>query len=328
MRLKVIGLVLLSGLLAYSGYWIFLSMNAGVFLDEAKPGLANHGVVFNYEKFSVSGFPYRLELRFEKPVMEFRNGALSYKIEAKTMVAVTHPWSLNHFILFPEKASAIFAVGQNREISLFPEKTSISLSGLKEDEYRVSIVMEDVDLTSNFEIPKPGRFKTLATHIRKVPKSKGSEVPLFEPKLLEIVFEGETAKGRKFLLSSAFLGQDVPEVSRPGLEAWQQEGGTFEIEEFTFAEEADTVIGNGSLTLDEDLRLQGTVGLKGPPVAMLSLFEQSGLITPLESGVLQGLISSLPQIEENEISLPLTFQGGYFLVGPLPVLEIDPIIRE
>ena len=73
MKLKLISIVLLAGLMGYGGYWYFLSLNAGVFLEQSSDKMAKQGVVLTYSSYEVSGFPYRLLLTFENPGITFQN---------------------------------------------------------------------------------------------------------------------------------------------------------------------------------------------------------------------------------------------------------------
>lgn len=331
MKLKVIVAVLISALIGYTGFWVFLFLNIGPFLDRATENLAANGVFVEYDDYSVSGFPYRIEVEFVNFSFRFENGPLVTRIEAPKMTAVTHPWKLGHFIFFPETSAMVFALGPKRRLNISPQTTAVSFVDERERGYRLSLVMEEVDLDSTFDFPVSDTFKNLSLHIRKETQTRGQNEPLFEPKLLEIALEGTLPDETRFNLVSSFRGEEVPKLTADGLRTWRDRGGTLELDSFQYHQAARTISGSGSFTLDEAFRPLGSFGLEGVSnEILLAFFEKTGLLKPAQSAEIKTFLESMPAggQEAPEIVLSLSAQGGILTLGPAKLMDIDPVIRE
>ncbi len=331
MKLKILILILLSAFLGYSGVWVFLSMNVGLFLEKASENLKEQGMTFAYSDYSVSGYPFRLEVTMENVSFHFQNGPLSYQLDFKTMQGVTHPWNLSHIIIFPENTNAVLKLGQKRQISFLPEKTSISFSSSGEDNYRLSMVMEKVRVSSTLEFETPDFYETFSTHIRKEPHSETGPTPLLEPNLLEIAFDGTLAGNKRFLISSSFRGQDVPKMTAIDLANWRDNGGTFEIVDFEYKNQTSTISGSGSFTLDENFKPLGSFGFKGASnQALIDFFQEAGLLEASQANLLNTFLATMPPPAEGEeaMSLSVSAQGGFLTLGPARLIEIDSVIQE
>jgi len=330
MRLKLLFAVLISALFGYSAFWFFLSGSTEVFLENAKADFENRGVQFDYSGFETSGFPFRLVTTFQNPALDFKNGFLEVRFDAPGLETVTHPWSLGHFVAFSEGARATMQFGSARDpLVLSAAKTSISLSAQSTEAYRLSMIFENATATSGQVFPFPENWQTFGVHLRKTPNPEGGDEALFEPRQLEMFFEGKTRGGDTFTLNSSFRGDFVPKLTSEGLRQWQQSGGTLEVEGFEFSSLAGKVWATGSLTLDDEVRPLGSVGLKGKsPGALLAFFEGAGLIGPVETALLQAFFEMLPDQPESLPEIGLTLQDGYLMLGPLQLVKYGPIIPD
>lgn len=329
MKLRFIFIFLLAAIFGYSSYWFYLSLNAGVFLKQATEDLGNQGITFEYADYSVSGFPYRLEVKFEKVLIRFENGPLSTQLVADRMEGIIHPWNFSHIILLPENSVTTFALGSNKQVTFRPEKTSISFIALKEEGYRLSMAMEKVRVNSNLDFPVPAYFETFSAHIRKQPGKAAVSSSLLEPRLLEIALDGTLPDATHFGVASSFRGQEVPKWNRPGLTAWREKGGTFEIDSFNYQAGENSISGSGSFTLDENLKPLGSLGIEGVSnMALLNFFEKTGMLGPGEASFLRNFLETIQNQGGKSMPLSLSIQGGFLTLGPARLAEVGPIIQE
>lgn len=329
MKLKFIFVFLFAAIFGYSSYWLFLSLNTGVFLEQAVEDLSNQGITFEYTDYSVSGFPYRLEVTLEDVFIRFQNGPLSTQLVTEKMEGIVHPWNFSHIILLPENSVTTFAMGSNKQVVLRPEKTSISFVSQKKEGYRLSMVMEKVGVNSNFDFPVPTYFETFSTHIRKKPAKETVTSSLLEPRLLEITFDGSFPDATTFVVSSSFRGEEVPKMTHQSLAAWRDNGGTFEIDSFNYQAGKNSISGSGSFTLDEDLKPLGSLGLEGVSnLALLIFFEKAGMLEAQEARFLRNFLATIPSQNGKSMPFSLSIQGGFLTLGPARLAEVGPIIQE
>ncbi|MEE8295117.1 MAG: DUF2125 domain-containing protein [Sphingomonadales bacterium] len=329
MKLKFIFVFLLAGIFGYSSYWFYLSINTGVFLEQATKDLSNQGISFEYTDYSVSGFPYRLEVTMENISIRFQNGPLSTQLVADRMEGIVHPWNFSHIIFLPENSVTTFALGSNKQVTLSPEVARISFVSLKDGDYRLSFAMEKVEVNSKFDFPLPSYFETFSTHIRKQPNSETLTSSLLEPRLLEIALDGTFPDNTNFSVATSFRGDEVPNLDRKTLAGWRDKGGTLEIDSFTFQVGEKSYSGSGSFTLDEELKPLGSLGLVGVSnLELLTFFENIGMLGRQEASFLRDFLETLPNQDKESMPLSLSIQGGFLTLGPARMIEVGSIIQE
>jgi len=332
MRLKLIVIILLSGFLGYSTYWAFLSFNSETFIAKARQDLKASGVDFQYTSYEVSGFPYRLVLTFDEPKFSFKNGPLGFELEAKQMEAIAQPWNLSHFIFFPTDATiGLSYLGRtDKKVTLNPATLGFSIHTLGGGNYRLSAELKNIVLTSNLDLILPKEFPNMEFHLRKRPVEKTPDGNLLEPRLLELAIAGKTGSNLTFQVSTSFRSQDVPALTREGLAAWRDQGGTLELEQLEIADGRTFLKGSGSLTVDSNLIPLGVISIESETWEQtLSFFHENDWLD--EEGVIsvKDVLEAVPEPKDGGgLPLALTLQDGYIHLGPLRLGEINPIIPE
>ena len=331
MRLKPISFILLAGLMGYFGYWYFLSLNTDIYLEKVAERLAQQGAVFEYASYEVSGFPYRLVLTFENPVIRFQNGPLEILVEGTTMDVIAQPWNLSHIIFFPENPEIRLSYAA-QEITLKPEHLGFSIYDLGAGGYRLSSEFTGVEISSFPETGTLVKLDTMAFHLRKEIQEIQEAEGLFEPKLLELALSGTRGKELSFEVTSSFRGQEVPELTQSALEVWRNQGGTFEIDKLQISQLGRTFEGAGSFSLDNRFRPLGVFSIEGvSPKEILSFFTANSWIEEKDAVLVGSFIATLPKdANGNDLILPLAFsiQEGFLTLGTARLKEIGSIIPE
>jgi len=335
MRLKVIALVVAGLLLGYSGYWLYLSQNVDAYLRRLATSLAQkNGVALNYDSYQVTGFPYRLVLTFQNPVLTYRNGPLFAEMAATSLEAVLQPWNLDHAILMSETSRTTLAFGTDEAVTyrLEPEVFSLSVHAGSKNALRVSVRWTQVKIASNAGPWVPSGLEDLEFHLRRPVAPAGAEGELFEPRVLDLALRASRADGGALVADVAFRGRDVPHVTRPELGAWRDAGGTLEVETLMLDGPALHVTGSGSFTLDAEFRLLGAVDVKGiAREGLVALFEAGGWMTPEEATAVRDFYGTLPPgavSEGVEAALAVTAQDGWLSIGPVRFEPIGPVVPE
>lgn len=331
MRLKLISFVILSGLMGYGGYWYFLSLNTDIYLEKVAERMAQQGAAFDFSSYEVSGFPYRLVLTFENPVFKFQNGPLEIVVKSTKMDAIAQPWNLSHIIFFPENPEIRLSYAE-KIMTLKPEHLGFSIYDLGGGGYRLSSEFTGVEISSNPETGMPVKLDTMAFHLRKEIQENLEAEGLLEPKLLELALSGTRGKEFSFEVTSSFRGQEVPELTRPALEIWRNQGGTFEIDKLQISQFGRTFEGAGSFTLDNRFRPLGVFSIEGAsPKEILEFLTANRWIEETDAVLVGSFIDTLPKdANGNDFILPLAFsiQEGFLTLGPARLKEIGPIIPE
>ena len=331
MRLKVIALVLLGILLGYAAYWFYLSQNVDTYLRHLATTLAQqNGIALNYDSYRVTGFPYRLELNFQKPVLTYRNGPLAADIAADSLQAVLQPWNLSHAILMSQTSRTVVSFGTEEptRFALEPKIFSMSVHAGKTNPLRVSVTWTNVRLSSNAGPWVPSELGSLEFHLRKPQSPAAEHDQLFEPRVLDLALRAEASAGGTLNANLAFHGRDVPHVTRAELGAWRDEGGTLEVETLTLSGQGLAVSGSGSFTLDPMFRLLGAVDVKGiSREDLVGLLQEGGWMTEEEAKAVLAFYATLPP-DAAENAIAVTAQDGWLSLGPVRFEPIGPVVRE
>jgi hypothetical protein len=144
---------------------------------------------------------------------------------------------------------------------------------------------------------------------------------LYEEKLLDFKIVLNGSKGNLEAIGS-LTGPAIFNWNKQELSAWRDAGGLLEFNALNFALGGAKLEGNGSLTLDNDLRLLGSVGFQ----TRRNLTEQhfARLNRLLEANKIKNY-----QITEAALRLPLglTFQNGQLAIGNQTLRKIGPVVN-
>ena len=333
MRLKTIAFALLALLLGYTGFWFFIAGNIGAYLENLGPELEQNGIEFTYDDYEVSGFPYRLVVNLSNPRFTYKNGPLSGEMDSETIEAIIQPWKLGHAILFPQNSTIQIRYGKEmpKEFFIKPQSFGLSFSDNGNEAYRLSLELKEVLLETNLQMDLPAEYESINLHLRKIAPGIVSNDGLFQPKLLDLAFSMTVGEGQSFNTEVSFRGTQIPAVTRESLMAWRDNGGTLEIENATFLNEGRTVQANGSLTLDDQLRPLGPIGLQAQRATdVIALLRAGGYVSVGEAFLLTNAINALPMPEGSSlpVAVSLTIQDGVAAFGPLALFEVGPVIKK
>ena len=333
MKLKSIVMVLVALLFGYTGFWFFIGWNTEVYLEGLEQNLEQQDVQFSYDDYEVSGFPYRIVVEFINPRIKFNNRPLWGEIEARKIEAITQPWKLGHFILFPEDSKIWINYGTEnvKEFFIRPEAFSLSFSEQGRGAFRMSVELREVYIQTTLQMDLPKIYESITLHFRRNVAMTITKDGPFEPKLLELALSMNVRPGQSFAIKVSFLGTEVPTLTQESLIAWRNQGGTVEFEKAAYLNETRSVKANGSFTIDDKLRPLGAMGIEADSANdIVTLLQAGGFVSADEAYRLKNEIDVLPLRTDSPVpvSLSLTIQDGVAALGPLYLFDLGPVIRE
>ena len=151
---------------------------------------------------------------------------------------------------------------------------------------------------------------------------------------LDLPAQLETAFGRRIDRLAArgtLIGQAPRQLSRADLQAWRRRGGEIAVGHLELTWAPVSLEGDGTLTLDDRLRPQGTleVAVKGLGAALDRLAE-AGRIEPSAVNYAKLAIAALGRRDqatgETTVDVPLSFREGRVYLGPVPLGRLRPVL--
>jgi hypothetical protein len=111
--------------------------------------------------------------------------------------------------------------------------------------------------------------------------------------------------------------------------AWRDDGGTVEVRRLTFSSSGISLVGNGTLALDNQMRPMGaaTAAIRGYDAA-LDRLTALGTVNPRDAQLAKLLLSAVaaPSADgERVLTVPITGQNGWLYVGPVRLTRLEPL---
>lgn len=319
--------------IAWSAVWYYAAQiverNIAAWMDQE----ARNGRVYTCAARSVSGYPFRIEVRCIDPTAEIKAAPLALK--AKEFLAVAQVYQPN--LIIGEIVGPLSITTPGGPMTLVSDWTlaqaSLRLNPMPE---RISIVIDG----AKFEQTNAGTTQPIASaghielHVRLTPASEqdkqalefaatltGASVPSAGP-LATQPFDAQFAA----ILRGAVDLRPQPLPAR--LKQWQATGGRLEITNARIKQGDAVAIATGDIGLSPSGRVDGTVGIT------LAGFEQlvqtllagknknTGLLAVAGLSIL-GKPSDLDG--KRAITVPLRFADGAIYFGPILLGKTAPL---
>lgn len=341
MRLRVIFGALAAAFTAYSGYWYYIAYYAEAYVQERADDMAAAGIDFSYDAIEVSGFPYRLILDFTNADFSLQQGDLQIDWRAPQLQAIAQPWNFRHLILFSERPQIDIRTepGRARGLTLKPRFLQASYKTNTAGTKSISFGLEKVEINSADQ-QSLATSESAALHVRLYdtrggnPETKG----LVGTQLANVAIGLKGLKGLK--VSGANSGTDLdisitprgpflPRLTSYSLAAWRDAGSTIEIEDVKIHAADWIAWGDGSISLDEQLRPLGALSLHADNTDnLLAWLAGIGLIDNSGLSEIQAAARTLHAMlgKGSDPLVPVTLQGGFLSIGPISVLPLRPLV--
>ncbi len=340
--LVAILLLLLLLAAAYGGFWYWAAEWTRAALQGWAQARRSEGFTIGWDRYAIAGFPLELRVSIEKPVFGKVGAAPGYEVRAPSLVAWARPWALERW-RFSASAGARLAIepgplrppvrvqaasidgavapredgvagGLGRALTLTADEIAIDTGAL--------IGVKHADLQA--VLPQHGVASHLDIWISATVGASGITLPASVPPL------GATID--RLAAQLAVKGTIPPGPRRQALEAWRNDGGTVEIEDFMLAWGNLGLEAKGTLALDEALQPQAALGARIRGYSdIIDALVGAGTLRPGDGAVAKiglGLLAKAGADGTPQIETPLTVQNGQLFMGPARVAKLPVFTWE
>ena len=357
--------ILLLLAVAWSGFWHYAASAAEAALANWQAREAALGRTYRCEKQSVSGFPFRFELRCVGPSALFNSGARPAALAAKDFVVVSQVWQPTLMIAELIGPLTIGEAGQPPALSLSWSLAQASLRGLPIDPERASLAMDQLALSSI----GAGSQTMLANAARLELHGRVASGSARENPVLDLALTLNQASASQLgELAATPLDADIVGVLRglsdlapkswpDALRALQAANGRLDITRARIKQGDIVAIGAGTLglsprgALDGELQVTVTdiekilpalgvdrlISQLVPPGALERIAPGLDRLLPGLGGVLRGnaapaakagidALGTRTELDgKSAVTVPLRFADGAVLLGPVRLTQIPPL---
>lgn len=323
--------------LAWVGFWFVVRGRVADAVDTALLREADRGRSWTCTDRTISGFPFRVELRCASLALTSSRWGDAVRIQTGPSVAVGQvytPGLVIAQITGPLQAT----LPEGRTLDLGWKLLETSLQHNAADPERLSLVITEPNAT----LKSPGnadegwRAAALEVHMRRNPtrpatdqavdlalNAKGSVLPAIDA-LLGTTEPGDVDLQATVTQTNAFKLGFNPDA----LEIWRNAGGQFELTRLSSTKGAARVEATGQLLLDQTHRLSGRIQASLAGIQQIAGIPIGGLASGL-GGLLGGRLSAqLPGVAPGLNPLPpVVLREGRVYLGPirLPLQPLAPL---
>jgi hypothetical protein len=256
--------------LAWSGFWYYASIAAQTTIDGWREREGQRGRAYACASQTLSGYPFRIEVRCQHPDAVLRNTQPPWEIRVKDLLVAAQVYDPT--LLISEFTGPLTAGGVGSQPTWMADWTlaQVSVRGAPAAPERVSIVFDKPTLqrqNGSDPVTNLARADHLELHGR-VAAGTASNNPLIEvavrlagasaPPLHRIVAEPITGEIRALLSGLKDLS---PEPWPAPLRSIQMAGGRIEITQARLEQAGSVVVGSGTLALTPQGQLDGQLQL-------------------------------------------------------------------
>ena len=319
-RLWLVAPLLLAALAAaaWSGWWLLARSRLEAALDEAARAHQQQGRALTWESRRVGGFPFRMNVRFERLRFASPSG---WGLEAPRLNAEANAYQLTRWVAVAPEGLTLTRP-QAGPVKIDARVLRASLTGADQVPPRIAVEGVDVRFTTvaGAEPFLLSAAQRLELHLR--PIAARPEDATLVLRLKQVAprpggLVGLVSAGRPgdFIWESVVTdfarlqGRDWESAVR----TWTEAGGRMEVTQASFkAGEVAASTRNAALSAGHDGRLRGRLDLQlSRPLQALAALGQGA-----DPGAI-GAATAVAQARGANASLPLVFEAGVMTIGPV-----------
>jgi hypothetical protein len=335
MRYLAIAGAIIAVVIGYTLVWTHLADRVR---DEATRWVEERrlaGQQISYGGLRVGGYPYRLSLEIEAPAIGEPNSPLAWEWRGDRLVAHTQPWKLRHLIFelhgaqqlsWRDEAGQHGAVGEadSARASLAFDRDGRWLRGAVEIK-GLAVDAESGPVTAN-------RIELHARPAADPARAGGVDVAVEAAALVlpaALVRPLGQNVGR-FRAVATVSGPLPARLDAAAVGAWRDAGGVVDIERIEFDQDGVTVRGNGTFTLDQEMRPLAALSAEIAGYdRLIGAMVSAGRVSPRDAQTARialGLLAKNGADGRPYVSAPVTAQNGRLYLGPLALAALPPLL--
>jgi len=310
-QLRVITGIMLVAVLIYAGLWYTAAFQAEKDVIRMLANWRDDGMIVEHGSVKHGGFPYRITVRVDKPVIATRKKGLN--VTADSILLLSHLWTPNHWLAEAENLHITAA----RKSLVFSTKSL--LASYRKHEDGKAVVALDSDTAIHHKITHIAgvddpNIVSWSLYLRFGDTNEQKETGLYGARILDFKAnaawqdpQADATEAHNLVFQGGVSGPIVKDWTKEQLSQWSFDGGLIEIDQFGYAVSGATVTGNASLTLDEQFYPLGSasITISGEE----KIYESLG-------------IANIPSLPEN-----LMAQNGSLIAGTTSVMKLKPVIK-
>ena len=326
--MRRVGIIILIAMLllllgGYTAAWFIIAGRVEASAAEATETLRAQNLDLSWQNLRVAGFPF--SFRVELSQARLRATAVNPPVElrAPLLSAGTHPWGFRVWQLAAPEGLTVAAAGIEPATSLEAQAMSGSLYAQSDGSAQLWFGLTQP--VAAFGLKASARYADLWLNLPPhVPQSHiepagtvgivayALELPLVPPPLHNPVDQ--------FGFSGTLMGSFPPGPAQQAAQAWRDQGGTVELENFALRWGSLAVDGSGTLALDS--QLQPTGAFSGSVEGfndLMNALVAGGQLRGSDARLAQIALSMLAKPGADgrpQISTSFTIQNGQMFLGP------------
>jgi hypothetical protein len=322
--------------LVWSGFWFYARHRVQAEFDLAIQREAERGRSWSCPDRAVAGFPFRIEVTCRNPSFRSQVDGQPEVTGGLALVrGLSQAYRPNHVILaFEGPLTAMVAGRTAATVTWNTARTSLRVQGGKLERLSVEVDRPQLSMQPNAWIPAfEGSADRLEWHVRPGPDGAETDradaylkLTRADSPLLRNVLRLPDPADFEIDLRLLKFGPLARGDWRDVLETWRLAGGTAVVETVRLAVGRTRLEASGPLALDQQRRLEGR--LEASFVNADQLLRAFGVTGGAAGALLGGLLGGGQgggQERDRTIRLPLVFQNGRLMAGPLPVARLQPL---
>lgn len=344
--------LIVAAVLIWTAIWFWFADRIETNLDNYAAARSAEQVELAWDSVGISGFPFRMEAKIVNPRGQWRapqrsiawtgpDTVLRFLTAGPRVVRFSAPGT--HVLQISEADSDLRLETQHqiargritaspdgpaKRVTLTSEGTRFSVGGV----LRATIAAIDADWTRQHRIPDSGAID---------PTGTGQELSLvmtdidLSPLSLDPAARGVLGDTiAKFVTRISLRGDLRPRaIDSATLARWRDAGGTIELENFDLAWGPVRLRGDGTLALDA--RLQPVVAVSARVAGLdrlIDVLERTGQVRPRQAAITRLALAVFTRAPADggppEAQVPVTVQDGRLSLGPVPLMQVPPIVWD
>jgi hypothetical protein len=322
----------------YSVYWYYLADRTDELVDAQIATWRADGVSVDYDERRTFGYPYRLSSEVTAFAIGDRDGDDIWNWQGEKLTVYAQPWNLRHYVAVFEGLNQIDILQPGAILQLDAAAESARASVVLDDSYQPERASADFGALSLTPRDQAEGITAERAQIH-------AQRPAADPNALDaaMIVDGlKIPKGlggalgdlvRNLTLDSTVSGPLPEQLDRTSLAAWRDAGGTVEAHTLSVDWGPVSIDADGTLALDQAFRPLGalTARVIGHDT-LIDILELDGAITDKVAAALRFTFALLavkpPDGGPAVLTIPITIQDGWLAAGPVPVIEIGPVIAD
>lgn len=283
-----------------------------------------------YDSLSVGGFPLEFRVRLDNPVLG-RPGAQTWSWRGDALEVAAPPWATQTLRYIAIDSGFTYNLrGLSRDVLLNAPRIS-GIATLRDGQVEGLTVAAEKPALDLINLPAPVTANQIDITLRRPADAAvavaGSVAATALTGPLDALQKLGGPIGR--LATDFEIGGPIPVAGslKDRIAAWRDGGGAIEAKQFHLAWGSLVATGDGTLTLDEQMRPLGafSTSLRGLSTFIDRAVAAGLMNARVANGVKMSVGLLAARAPDGGVMVPVTAQFGKLSLGPVPVAELQPL---